>query len=252
MERKHWAERHPWIFSILLILLILFINGAGVAAAQMMNLPPTTFAAYTEIVLAVVVAIIVTGMRWWRGIGYRRADSARTLLLFLPALVLFIGNLTFGVYVTQPQALLIFAVLAAASGFVEETIFRGLILRSFLPKGAWAAVLISTAIFGVTHLANLLAGQIALETFVQVGYAMAIGFGFGAMALKTGLIWPLAVAHGLGNFVAFINMPPNAELTGGVLTQFLIVTSVYTILFVLYGLYLMLRKEPAAGVISSV
>ena len=82
-------------------------------------------------------------------------------------------------------------------------------------------------------------------TGVQVLYALAIAFAFGAIAVKTRVIWPLAVAHGLGNFFAFINSPANQALTGSLLVHFLIVTGAYIVLFTGYGLYLMLRKEPA-------
>jgi uncharacterized protein len=247
MDSQNFAEKRPWIFSFLILLLLLLVQSAGVAAAQIMGLPARSLAVYSEIALVVLLVIIVSALRWWRKIGYAPADG-QTLLVFLPALALLVDNLTFGIYESHLPALLMFAVLGLASGFVEETVFRGLMLRAFLPRGAWLAVLAPSILFSLSHAANLLAGADPLVTVVQVLYALAIGFGFGAMALKTGRIWPLVIAHGLGNFVAFINTPPNAELQGGLLAHFLILTISYIVIFTGYGWYLMRQvAQPGPG-----
>lgn len=236
MERLNFAEKHPVWFSIIMLLLLVFIQSVGVAAATMMELPPTSFGVITELVLTLLLVVLVSRMKWWRAIGYRKATRPSMLLLFLPALVLPIGNLTFGMAVSALPALLNFALLAAASGFVEETVFRGLMLRAFLPRGRWQAVLISTAFFGFTHIINVFAGYEPLYAVIQVGYALAIGFGFGAMAVKGRLLWPLVIAHALGNFFAFIN-------SGEIGLQLYLVSAVYILLFGGYGLYLMLQKD---------
>ena len=241
MENSNFAEKHPVWFSIILLILLVFIQSVGVAAATIMELPPTSFGVYTELVLTLLLVILVSRMKWWREIGYRKAARPAMLLLFLPALVLPIGNLTFGIAVSALPALLNFALLAATSGFVEETVFRGLMLRAFLPRGKWQAVLISTAFFGFTHIINIFAGYEPLYAVIQVCYALAIGFGFGAMVIKGRLLWPLVIAHALGNFFAFIN-------SGEIGLQLYLVSIIYILLFSGYGLYLMLQKDekPAA------
>jgi hypothetical protein len=248
MKRSTFAERHPFAFSLLLLLLLLVVQGAGVAIAQSRGLPATTFGAYTGLLLALLLAVIVTRLGWWREIGFRSAESPAALLLYLPAFILPLGSLTFGIALSALPALLNFALLAAASGFVEEDTFRGLVLRAFLPRGPWRAVLISAALFGAVHALNVLAGYEPLYALVQIAYALAIGFGFGAMVVKGRLLWPLIVAHALGNFFAFIN-------DGEVGPQLFIVSLTYVLLFTGYGLYLMLRKErvpdtPSAASVS--
>ena len=49
------------------------------------------------------------------------------------------------------------------------------------------------------------AGYTPLYALLQVAYALAIGFCFGAMVVKSRLLWPLIIVHGLGNFAAFLN-----------------------------------------------
>lgn len=244
MKSGSFAERHPFVFSFALILLFFLISAAGVIAAQRRGLPASTFAVYSEIALAIALSAIVWRMGWWEKIGFRRPGGSRALLLYLPALILVAGNLTFGIHVTALPALLTFALLAALSGFVEELTFRGLMLTAFLPRGGWYAVIASSIIFGLAHAMNVLGGSNPLYVVIQIVYALAIGFGFGAMALRGRMLWPLMVAHALGNFVAFINTD-SGQVTGGTVgPQLYIVSLVYILVFGGYGLYLMRRPAP--------
>jgi hypothetical protein len=83
---------------------------------------------------------------------------------------------------------------------------------------------------------NIFAGHAPVYAALQVGYALAIGFGFGAIALKSRLLWPLALVHGLGNFIALIN-------DGQLGLHLFVLLALCIALFVGYGLYLMLRGE---------
>lgn len=148
------------------------------------------------------------------------------------------GDLSFGVSFTKLDTLLTSALLAATSAFIEEVIFHGLILVAFLPSGKWKALLVSSLLFGFIHSFNLLAGYEPLYVIIQIGYALAIGFGFGVMALTGRLLWPLVIAHRLGNFIAFINQ-------GEIGPQLYLVTGLYILLYTGYGLYLMRRPDQA-------
>jgi membrane protease YdiL (CAAX protease family) len=81
-----------------------------------------------------------------------------------------------------------FLLLAAMIGFVEEGVVRGLILRAVVPRGPWKAVIVSTVLFDLLHSMNVAAGADVLATILQIGYGLAIGFGFAAVALRTKMI----------------------------------------------------------------
>jgi membrane protease YdiL (CAAX protease family) len=100
-------------------------------------------------------------------------------------------------------------------------------------------VITTSAVFGLTHALNVFAGYTSLYALLQVAYALAIGFCFGAMVVKSRLLWPLIIVHGLGNFAAFLN-------DGEVGMQLYVVTAFYVILFTGYGLYLMTRPDTAS------
>lgn len=75
---------------------------------------------------------------------------------------------------------------------------------------------------------------------LQVAYSLAIGIGFGAMALRGRLIWPLVIAHGLGNFIAFINSDGYAA------NHLYAVIIVYIVVFTGYSIYLMTSPRHGA------
>ena len=242
MKSQRAFEKHPYAFSFLLLILFFVINAVGVILADRAGLPPASYALYTELALVVILVGIVFLLGWWGEIGLRRPQSAAALLLYLPALAVLLGNLTFGIYIQNLPDLVNYFLLACASGFVEELVFRGLMLRAFLPRGEWTAVLVTAFFFGMAHAANALAGSNLLYVVVQIAYALAIGFGFAAMRLAGGMLWPLMIAHALGNFMAFINTD-SGQITGGEVTaQVWIISLVYIVLFSGYGLYLMRRK----------
>lgn len=246
-KATRFAERHPIFFSFLLLLLFFFSGAAAVIAGRVTKLPPATFTVYSELLLVVVLVIIVSAMRWWRGIGYRAAASPRDLLIYAPALVLVVGNLVanliIGVTVTSLPGLANILLLGLLSGFAEETVFRGLMLRAFLPRGAWTAVLASSAIFGFSHALNVLGGVSSpLYALVQIGYALAIGFCFAALALRGGLVWPLAICHALANFASFLSSgtPGGDQVT----TLMIVLSVIYIVFFTTCGVLVMKKVQP--------
>jgi membrane protease YdiL (CAAX protease family) len=177
MNSQGMAEKHPYAFSVLLLVLFFVVNAVGVFLAARAGLQPTSYALYTELALVVILAVIVVWLGWWVEIGLRRPRTAAALLLYLPALVILLGNLTFGIHVQNLPDLVNYFVLACASGFVEELVFRGLMLRAFLPRGGWTAVLVTAFLFGMAHAANALAGSNLLYVVVQIAYALPLALG---------------------------------------------------------------------------
>ncbi len=110
--------------------------------------------------------------------------------------------------------LLFFSTLSI--GFSEEFIFRGVIqsilLRELISRRrkksmVFLGVMIPALIFGLLHLLNFKANNAAAE-ISQFLYATFIGIAFGAILLRTNKLIPLAIIHGLIDFVfAFDELP---------------------------------------------
>ena len=88
-------------------------------------------------------------------------------------------------------SLLVMAVLPA---FVEEFLFRGLILTTLLPYGRTVAVLCSALLFGVMH-----------QNADQLLYATAAGLVLGYVYVQTRSIWPSVLIHFCNNFLSVLH-----------------------------------------------
>ena len=79
--------------------------------------------------------------------------------------------------------------ISLAPGFSEEMLFRGYSQRRLIERwGGWTAVLVTSAIFAVIH--------IAPHTVV---FAFPVGIWLGLMAWRSGSIWPGVIAHAAVN-----------------------------------------------------
>jgi membrane protease YdiL (CAAX protease family) len=93
-----------------------------------------------------------------------------------------------------------------ATGFVEELVFRGVFqnnaVKAFGPK---IGVLMVSIVFAALHIGWL--------QLLDVVFVFAVGLFFGVLALKTGSIAGVSLAHGLTNVFLFVVMPSYFLLT---------------------------------------
>jgi hypothetical protein len=241
MSRVTFPERRPYVFVLLVELLVVVVYlGAG-TAEHFLKLGGMGVYAIANAALTVLLALLVTRLGWWQRIGFRRA-SAASLLWVLPMLVPVVLNFLPGLKPGGIAEVAAFLALALMVGFVEEVVFRGLMLRALEPRGVWPAALITTVLFSTTHLMNVMAGEGGLQAVLQVFYSAAIGFAFTALVLRTGAIWPLIIAHALIDFVAFMQDPAFVMAPAMEITLDLGVT----VFFVAYGLFVMSRRATPA------
>lgn len=238
MNQTIFPQRHPYGASGLLFvaaIIIFLVSGTVVA---LLELPAASLYFIAFVLLGVVCVSLLTKNGWWREVGFRPPYERRLLWLFWLPFVPVIGNLLDGLSVTDPRQILLFFLMAVLSGFVEETLFRGLILRALRPTGIWRAALISAALFGGMHILNVLSISSPAYALLQVGYAAAIGFAYAALVIRTGTIWPLILAHFLTNFAGFM-AAGGAGATGPVAVREMVFAAVYIVLFSVYGAYLL-------------
>jgi len=250
MQKTPYSERHPYWFSILIALMLLAVYLALGTIAAITHLPQPLGDHFlklgSSVILTLLAVWIISRKGWWLLIGFRRPDRLADLLWFVLPMVLVVVNLAQGVSADSMSNLLYFFTLALLTGFVEEAIYRGIILQALAPTGVWRAALVTAAIFGVSHSLNVLSGSNPSYVVLQIGYAFAIGFAFAALTLRTRLIWPLMLVHFLTDLFGFLA----SNRTGGEgATPFLLViTAIYIVLFTTYGIYLLVSwKRMAVG-----
>lgn len=127
-------------------------------------------------------------------------QPARDYLYYLPLAALSTSNLWGGVSLTAsvPEAAL-FILTMLLVGFLEEVIFRGLLLRALLPKGIVSAVMIASLTFGLGHIINLINGAPLADTLRQLAYASATEFLYTILAYKGKSLLLCILSHGFIN-----------------------------------------------------
>ncbi|MBE6690105.1 MAG: CPBP family intramembrane metalloprotease [Ruminococcaceae bacterium] len=102
----------------------------------------------------------------------------------------------FGSEVTgNHQLILMIFTTAVVPAFVEEFLFRGMVLSNLLPYGKSTAILGSALLFGVMH-----------QNPAQLLYATAAGLVLGYLYVKVRSIWPCVLLHLFNNFLSVIQI----------------------------------------------
>nr|WP_284501079.1 CPBP family intramembrane glutamic endopeptidase [Bowdeniella massiliensis] len=103
---------------------------------------------------------------------------------------------------SSPSLLLSIAIMAAFVGFAVELLMRGWAITELrgvgLSKGAVIAV--SSALFGLWHVPNILLDPSAVQVVQQVVFTMLAGVAFYCVRRVTGKLWPAMAAHAAWDF----------------------------------------------------
>ncbi len=153
------------------------------------------------------------------GEGYRvlnplQPPRLRALLFCLPAFAVVINNLpivalvTGDAYITHgaPVYWVAFALRCLAIGLFEEAAFRGVILLMFAERrhntrgGLLTSILLSSAVFGLVHVVNLLVGASPIAVLRQIGYSFLIGAMCAVVLFATRNLWLCVLLHTLFDF----------------------------------------------------
>jgi membrane protease YdiL (CAAX protease family) len=91
------------------------------------------------------------------------------------------------------QVVLMLFTTAVVPAFVEEFLFRGLVLSNLLPYGRTTAIFASALLFGVMH-----------QNVEQLLYATVAGLVLGYLYVKTRSIWVCVLLHFVNNFTSVL------------------------------------------------
>lgn len=245
--KSSFPQRRPLLFSVLLLLVILVTYLVAGAVTFQFKLSTLAIIIMGDGVLVLIAILLLSRLHWWREAGFRLPSKSHDLWFFTipPCLPIILNIAVVGAGYPAIARILLFFVLALTIGFVEEAFFRGLMVRALLFRGRWQAVIISSLFFGIAHLFNLAAGANLAATLLQIVYALAIGFMYAALALRTQTILPLIVIHGLTDFFGFLALN-STVVTTGVSTLTFVTTAGEIVAFLAYSIILMRQVKPQA------
>lgn len=180
-------------------------------------------------------------------------DLPRQLLWCIPCFLVVLANFPFtaliggSAKIVKDDLIALFILECFAIGFMEELLYRGLLqdtVNQFFkstPYGRIYTVLITSALFALTHLLNLFTGASVGATFLQVGYSFLIGAMLSAVLIKTENIWLCVILHAIfnvgGNIITELGTGEFQDL------WFWIFTAVAGVICFAYILYYLLKSQ---------
>ena len=181
------------------------------------------------------------------GVGVVASYATTFLQLGLEAVGIGITMPEYEVPETIPGIIIYVITLTLAPAFIEEIIFRGIVMQSLRRFGDMFALVASALIFGIFHL-NL----------IQMPYAFILGLCIGYLVMRTGSLWVGIIIHLINNgvAVAFEFMYPRMTeevyyFANSVYNLACIILSVAAILFIVSKYKDIFRLEPSRSVLSS-
>ncbi len=240
MLKKLYDKSNIW-FAVAWIITYCVLMSVGDSLSAMVRIEKSVTLPFGILLSAVLLLFLKkNGLLETYGLCRLQA-SARSMLYYLPVMVMLTVNLWYGVTVNYGALETVLYILAMfCVGFLEEVIFRGLLFNALKKDSLKAAVIVSSLTFGIGHIINLFNGSGAdvIPNLLQVVYATAAGFMFVMMYLKTGSLIGCIAAHGIFNALSVFANEANVTQGMQILTCVLL-----TVITGSYAVYLSLSMK---------
>lgn len=139
-----------------------------------------------------------------RRLGYRWPMNLRAAWWLVPP-AMTVGLVLVTAAPSSPGSIAAaYLVLSVAVAINEETWFRGIIVAVLQPKGIRTAMVVSSVLFGVMHLANLAGGADLVSSLLQMAFALIFGLVAAELVIVTGSLWPAILWHAAWDFVNYV------------------------------------------------
>ncbi|MNO19778.1 CAAX amino terminal protease self- immunity [compost metagenome] len=215
-KTSSFSQKHPvWTVVIIEVLLLLAVSAAG-TYATIKELSYTAPVLLSFIPIALVLILYFTVKNKWSDLGFRSLNtlSSGNWIYYVPLVVILITISFKGFREISTSEVVYFIFFTLLVAFVEESIYRGLIFKTLLTKGATTAVITSSILFSITHLLNALSSTDMKQIVLQLVYALLIGFVLSLLMLKNNNIVPLILFHFIHNLIQFVGNDNTNEYMG--------------------------------------
>lgn len=203
-------QKHPLRFAIALFGLELgtLVAVRGIVAADGQRWWQFAVAYALVLIPGLFAVAVLIRLGWWRTAGFTPVRGWRRprliLVLALTLALPLIGLSGHGVVPIAAGMLAFQIAFLMLDVSMEETIYRGIIMRALQPHGAAQATIWSAVLFGLSHLDNLFLAGSEVGVLYQVFEATLLGVAFGAVRLRMNAIWPVMVTHALYDFILVV------------------------------------------------
>lgn len=260
-----FADGKPFLFGVaVLVVWMLLVSIFSLLAGILFSLPSADLITQVASTLTATLLLLFGAARigWIDGIGILRSGSLAawgvTLMVAIYVLLVnfyaYFGEITFQpASLFTPEALSLL-LRALQVGFVEEVVFRGIILYGLVrvwgksKRGLVAALVVQAALFGSLHALQALFGVDPASALSNVLATFIFGLWLGALVLSTGSVWPVILLHAVSNSFIMIK---------GLSSQWVIPYhlgylrgALFELPLVLFGLWFLFKHRPDARPVS--
>ncbi len=244
-EKKQSQKETILAIGSIVIYVVALGSASNFASSRGINVEEQVANHYTfpvVIVLTILALVYLFLTKTWKYYGLCKGTThLKSVLYYLPLLVIATPNLWFGITFRGWQMTIIHIIYMICVAFLEEIIFRGFLLRSDLRDCKLiTAIVISAVTFGIGHIVNLLTGingADVLPTLMQVVYATAIGFAFVLLTLSTESLIPCIIAHAFINSTSILG----PDIVSNRMQYF--VAFMITVVSIIYSIFLWKKNE---------
>lgn len=206
--KKSVEIKHPYLLSVILAFICLFLVASGSAITQILALEGSImyWIMGSSCAFSAVVGVIIMKCSCFsfRDYGFCRIEknSMKMVWAYIPLILVEVVSIVMcGFSITISVLPLLFFTLAV--GFNEEIFFRGLILKYVNQKSLKQGTIISSTLFGLLHAGNLLGGADLLYTVLQIIFAFLVGLVLAEVTIITKSLWVPITWHVIHNFISF-------------------------------------------------
>jgi len=233
-----FSQKHPIVASILwaICILIFYSIGGAITVIKQTSEIDTMLIQAICIFASILLALfyIMKSKALFRNYGFLKLSvkEFKDTLLFLP--LVFVEIIPFCMGIRKDISLVnvvVALVFFMCVGFAEEIYFRGIIFNILKTKGIKFALVLSSIIFGVTHLGNLAGGAPIFYTALQVVFATLFGFVCAEIVIVTKSILPAIIWHFAHDYISHIT---NDSMT----ISALVILGIQCIVLIAFAVYL--------------
>lgn len=219
--KKNLVTKHTgFAFILLIILSFLFIEFGGIFIIDfpLMLITNKMISGFGSVLTSLLFILFFKRYFYPEFSGMLTKGKIKTALkISLILIIYFIIDFTilFLIDKTKPGKLtsdnfILILSICLMAGFAEETVFRGVGVSYLMRQlrnnkhRIILVVIITSAVFGLTHLTNLSIGTNGGYILFQTISAALFGVFFCALFLRSGIIWPCILLHFLNDFLSFL------------------------------------------------
>ena len=267
MERlKQFAFQRPVWFSALLILISVALTELPLeqVLATVMDERLSRYIAWATMQFTASLGLLALAryLGLWAGLGFTTPRRWKDLWVLWPLALLTLLNASdwlagqLVIDTSRPVHILFFALFYLSVGIFEELLGRGVVLMLMVrawgdrPRGMYRAVLASSGLFALGHIANMLMGRYSvLAGMAQIVFSLFFAVFFAACMLRNRTIVPVMLMHAVFDFAGALE---EIAVGGGLFEHTYVVTwssaltsVLITLPLFVYGMFLLRKVQHA-------